>query len=151
MDVQKIKYILLDLRSDNIYGLRTEYPNLFIGNSRVEICEDRLSINQENFILTDGLLELLAQRKPRGYSNSDLIEYRKILLLTSVHKRNFKPNERIVSTRSYKYTRIISKLFPPRRRPNILKKRTRTSEEKMNEHQKGNAVKLFGNWFHHSR
>ena len=71
-------------------------------------------IINEKYTLTHGLVNLLTKEHPDGYTTKDLSEYREILLLTNAHKRKFNRNEHINSTRIWKYTNIIAKLFPSR-------------------------------------
>lgn len=98
--------------------------------------DDALMIGDERFALTKGLVNLLSLPMPKNYTKQDLINYKKILLLTSAHKQNFKPQSRIASSTKWKYVNIIKKLFPPKRvKKNIIvsnKKETTGIEEELN-------------------
>ena len=53
--------------------------------------------NGEKCSLTNGLVNLLSQSIPENYTKQDLQNYN-ILLLTSAHKQNFRPYDRIASS-----------------------------------------------------
>ena len=75
-----------------------------------------LVINDNEFKLTKGLFNLLTKNSPNSFSKRDLNEYKKILLLTNVHRQGFNPNGKIIATKGWKYRNVIAKMFPPTRK-----------------------------------
>lgn len=114
MYADKIKYLLLEI-PDVKYGIQQKDSKIFMGMKPIEIKDNSLLVENESFLLTDGLVNLLATNRPVKYSVNDLEQYRKILLLTSAHKLHFCATEKIKATAGWKYKNIISKLFPPKR------------------------------------
>lgn len=111
----QIKFRLLEIAPDNIYGIRRDESKWVIGNIAVEIRGKHLIIGSDKFLLSDGVVELLTQKEPHTYSDNDLSVYKNILLVTSAHKRGFNPNNAINANHSWKYINVISKIFRPRR------------------------------------
>jgi hypothetical protein len=108
-------YQLLDLDDTYYYGVRKEGQHYVIGSCRMEIKSKYILIRGEKFFLTHGLMELLTRNFPKGYSNKDLSEYKKILLLSNAHKKEFDSAQRIVCSRGWKYLKVIAKLFPSKK------------------------------------
>lgn len=98
---------------DKDYGLtRDDIDGSWkMGMKKVFIDRNDIVVDGEKFHGTKGLWELLTKKSPVSYDKKDLDEYKKILLLTSGHKKNFDPNASIRRTRAFKYTKIIQDLF----------------------------------------
>ena len=60
---------------------------------------------------TEGLWELLTLKDPSNYTETDLNNYKEILISTNAHKKNYNPDEGISGNRHSKYQKVISKLF----------------------------------------
>ena len=110
------KYLLLNIAPDNSFGLKNVHSNWFIGRKPVDVRDNILIVENEEFLLTEELAELLTQKEPRSYSSDDLLEYKKILLLTNAHRKHYDPTHQINANRSWKYVNVISKIFKPKRR-----------------------------------
>lgn len=99
------------------YGVRRERGKLMIGTSRVYIQNDKISIAGHEYTTTPGLLELLFKKVP----NTDLITeidyqaYKKILIETNAHRRDYDLNKPIKANRGQKYLRVIKPLFKLRK------------------------------------
>jgi hypothetical protein len=116
MNAKIIKFKLLEMPPRNMYGLRRGKSKLFIGDSNVKITGNRLKIKSYDFLLTEGLFNLLSQDKCSEFTEKDLNYYKSILLLTNAHRHGFDPKQKIISSKSWKYKNVISKLFPPQRK-----------------------------------
>lgn len=99
------------------YGLRFE-NGYVIGDTPVLYRKNKVTLQGKDFVVTDGLHELLVKRIPQHYTAEDLAIYKDILILTNAHKKQYNPTSRINANSSWKYKNIISVLFPPRRRRN---------------------------------
>lgn len=99
---------------DTLYGPHKDSNGEWkFGNSYIKLNEDKIMIGNQNWLLTPGLVELMFHRMPKNYDKTELGIYKKILIDTSAHKRDFKSDGQIKGTRAYKYQHIISKLFKP--------------------------------------
>ncbi|KAG5886855.1 hypothetical protein JTB14_017661 [Gonioctena quinquepunctata] len=78
-------------------------------------------VHNINFVLTEGLLQLLLKRVPQHYESEDLVAYKNILELTIAHEKLYKTDRPVNSNGSWKYRNIISLLFPPKRRRDVKK------------------------------
>ena len=98
---------------DNRTGIRHDsfQEKYFIGSSEVTFEGANVIINNNKYIGTPGLYELLFKNQPNNYSKEDLKNYKNILDISNAHRRNFKPNEQILGTRSTKYNGIIAPLY----------------------------------------
>lgn len=136
MAVMNNKYQLLDVAPDNLFGVRREGQDLYIGNTPIELRGKILLVgNDDEFLMTDGLMQLLTKKDPIKYTNEDLKEYKNILLLTNAHRRCYKAHCQINANNSLKYKNVVSILFPPKR---PAKSRIRSDKKlilKTNEHQ----------------
>lgn len=97
---------------DTLYGPHKDSNGEWkFGNSYIKLIEDKIMIGNQNWLLTPGLIQLMFHRIPKNYDKTELGIYKKILMDTSAHKRDYKPDGQIKGTRAYKYQNIISKLF----------------------------------------
>jgi hypothetical protein len=113
---RKIILRLSEVPKNNQFGFRLVKDIWYIGNTIAEFKENMLILGSEKYTLTNGLLNLLTQDIPKNYNSKDLSDYKGILLLTNGHRRGFERNSHINSSKSWKYTNIIAKLFPARRK-----------------------------------
>lgn len=116
------KYIVKMLHSSppkrkyHVYGARLENEGIMIGNSKIFVDEsDNLQINNEIFKGTPGLFELIFTSNPTNYTTTDLRTFKKILITTNAHKKNYTSSLPIHKNTSIKYRNIISKLFPTKK------------------------------------
>lgn len=112
-----------DKEFDHVHGLRVGDNGQWMLGSKVARfdLDDNLSIGDETFASTKGLLELIFKCSPQEYSTGDLEQYKRILQLTNAHRRSYKADKPLRSSRSAKYKGIIRELF--RREKPTSKKR----------------------------
>lgn len=107
-----ISNLIKNKKIDKVYGPRKdEKGNWKLGNANLEINNEKIIVGNQKWASTPGLLELLFFQFPKSYDKSELEIYKKILLDTNVHRRNYNPNEQINGNRGEKYKKIISTLF----------------------------------------
>lgn len=97
---------------DTTYGLHVDSKTnkLHLGTKELKIGEDNeIMIDKHIFPGTMGLYELIFMTKPleKEITQSDRENYKKILELTSAHKRNRDPTAQVKGTRAKKYTKYI--------------------------------------------
>lgn len=111
------------LRLDRCFGPRKDLikKTWLMGDSIISFNKDKVIIGDKKWTLSNGLHELLFYNNPMGYTQSDLRQYKEILNETHVHRRNFQSDGALRSSKSYKYKKVIRKLFPPK---NILLENT---------------------------
>lgn len=113
------KYVLLLLQPDEsnkldkVYGIRSDGNRWLIGNSVIQITDDNIYIDDEEFKGSPGVFELLFMKHPDKsvYNDQDLETYKKILQATNAHKQNYDEKHQVMSNRGKKYTKIIKPLF----------------------------------------
>lgn len=117
-----------DDNSDIIYGVYFgDDGDTKIGNAKVTFTDtDSILIGHVTFPPERGLYELMFKKKPDPeiYSAEDMIDYKRILDLTSAHRVNYSPHERIKSNSGYKYTQVIKHLFNKERKGKGFNERT---------------------------
>lgn len=97
---------------DTLYGPHKDSNGEWkFGNSSVKLNDDKIVIGSQSWLLTPGLYELMFHIKPKNYDKTELEIYKKILLETNAHKRDYKSDGQIKGTKAYKYKNILSKLF----------------------------------------
>lgn len=114
-----LKYVSLHLdeknakQLDKIYGIRKQGQSFFLGNSFLTIKRDVINIDNEKYVGTPGLFELLFMKRPDStiVTQADLFQYKILLEQTSAHKQHYDPKRQANSNRGYKYVHIIKPLF----------------------------------------
>lgn len=81
------------------------------GNSDLKLSDEKIIIGNKSWALTPGLYSLIFHKKPKEFDTSEMEIYKKILIDTNAHRRNFNPNNQLKGNKGYKYTHIIKKLF----------------------------------------
>lgn len=110
--INKYLEVLTTDNSDKVYGPKLINNELKLGNHNIYIVGDTLRIDESKFEFSKGLFNLIFYKKPpAGYTNSDLNEYKKILNLTNVHRRNFDAKQPVKSNTGHKYMYIIKPLL----------------------------------------
>jgi hypothetical protein len=115
------KYIVKFIRNetndlDDVYGIRYDGSNFTIGDTIINIKYDELFVDDDSYIGTPGLFELLFMNNPdiSIVKDNDLTTYKKILQTTNAHKKRYSLSGTVNEIRTNnKYRRIISKLFQP--------------------------------------
>lgn len=118
-EVNSLKSPQIDL----MYGLRSHKGHLKLGNDKVTIGDDKNGVNYtynirtKKFAVTPGLTSLLLENNPKYYTETDLKRYQDMLLYTNAHKKDFSTRGAIRRhTKSTKYNKIITQLFPDKRK-----------------------------------
>lgn len=98
---------------DNTYGIYYDdvTSSFKIGSSTFNQIGNNFQINDQKYIGSSGLFELLFLKTPQNYTPDDLSEYGKILKLTHAYKRNFESDGQTKGSSSYKYRKIIKPLI----------------------------------------
>lgn len=96
---------------DTVFGPRSENELILLGNYALHVNGDVIIIDNQQFKATPGLYELIFLKDPYGFDKNDLIQYEKILKLTSAHRRKYNPTSQINGNKSNKYINIIGKMF----------------------------------------
>ena len=98
---------------DKIYGIREENGQFMIGNSPIEFEGNYINVNGAKYATTHGLLELLITKQPSEsqITTTDMENYRKILEVSSAHKKRYDGNEKILPHNSNKFKYFIAPMF----------------------------------------
>ena len=114
------KYLKSDVSDlDNQFGIKFNGKEWIIGNSSVKFSEDDfIIVGGEKFKGSEGLYNLLFEKIPNQevIQHSDLESYKRILEISSAHKKTYSANKNIASNRGYKYKIIIAPLFQSSRK-----------------------------------
>lgn len=113
------EYLAL-LRSDNkttldcSYGVRRLANDKFmIGDTPIEFKKSSINVGDARYDKTIGLIELLFKKEPdeANMNNSDLENYKTIVLQTNAHKKFYKADEAIRESKGLKFNYYIPKSF----------------------------------------
>lgn len=99
---------------DTVFGVYFSNNGTMIGNKRIDLDKnDDIYIDGKRYAGTQGLYELIFMKLPndRIYTNSDLQNYKSVLLATSAHKRDYNERNQVKSNKGYKYTNVIAPLL----------------------------------------
>ena len=82
---------------DRLYGVRKNNDSYSIGNSLLTFDKNNVKVDEANFPRTKGLMELLIMKNPNSEyaKKADFSNFRKILEISSVHKKHNQSNEAI--------------------------------------------------------
>jgi hypothetical protein len=95
---------------DKKYGLSNVNGEWYLGSAAVKFTPSSVLIGDMQYATTKGLISLLTQKDPVGYSQRDLDNYRAMLLHTKHHLTV--SGENIKFRKGVKYEKIIKPLFP---------------------------------------
>uniref|UniRef100_A0ABD2WGU2 DUF8207 domain-containing protein n=1 Tax=Trichogramma kaykai TaxID=54128 RepID=A0ABD2WGU2_9HYME len=98
---------------DKLYGVRMQTDEYYLGNSPLRFDGDMVYIDNESYIKSKGLLELLFKKNPdpKHITNTDTVAYEKILDSTNVHRKRFADDGDLRKHNSKKFEYIIEPLF----------------------------------------
>ena len=112
------KYLKLDDKvKDKTFGINKIDGHHHIGDTHVIIHKNNIIIDNEKFIGTPGLWELIMLKEPprENYTQKEFEDYIKILLKTHVlHKGNNPNNPYPKSSKGYKWNRFLSTIWENR-------------------------------------
>lgn len=109
---------------DTTYGIRLDgQGGTVIGDSAVSFAKGKISVQDQTFDITPGLMELLFKKVPdREKVQSDALrDYKKILQMTNAHRQMYSAEKPINATKGLKYTTVISQIFPAKSRKPVGK------------------------------
>lgn len=98
---------------DNTYGINQRGNKFYLGDTSLLVKDNRIKINNKNFKLSDGLLELLFMKNPdlSIVKSDDKETYKEMLHMTNAHRYSNSIDSRIKGSRSIKYNKVIKRLF----------------------------------------
>ena len=100
---------------DHSYGVNhdSELNKWSIGSSNIDFHSNSndFTLNGSEYTGTRGLYELMFKSIPKNFTPEYKEQYKKILLSTNLHKRNFDPNNQLPGSTNYKYKNSIKELI----------------------------------------
>lgn len=95
------------------FGVRSERGKLMMGTSRVFVDDYKIRVARQIFLRTPGLYDLLFKKSPNLslITEDDKQNYKKMLLATNAHRRDYSATKPIKSNKGLKYTKVIKPLF----------------------------------------
>lgn len=95
------------------FGVRLDRGILKLGESRVSVTNNTITVGRQPYDKTPGLNELLFKKMPDMtlLTEEDLSKYKQILMYTNAHRRDFDPKKPIKSNKGFKYLHVIKPLF----------------------------------------
>src|SRR5258705_8961425 len=115
---------------DTTFGVREEHDGYKIGNVTIGITmEHSITIGTKKYWLKEGLISLLTNKFPSGYSTGDLNYYKEILISTNAMRQNNDPDiNNPKSSGSKKWTTIVTHIWSEFRGEKVGQGLKRTSE-----------------------
>lgn len=110
-----LKFIVEDghSKADFTYGIIYD-DGWRMGRYPVQFKNNDIIIRDKRYKGTPGLFELIFKKHPNNiFTEDDLKTYKEMLIQTKAHVGK---DGKVISSRGYKYTNIISNMFPPRRK-----------------------------------
>ena len=102
--------------ADTTYGLKDRKGAFYIGNKPVVIKENNIVVEDEEYEGTPGLWELIVSKKQKDFTKEDYNSYAKLMVKTNVLHSGYNPeNKKPRSSRSYKWTNILSDIWDNRK------------------------------------
>lgn len=113
--ISHYEHILSVNEGDTMYGPRRErFGNeLTLGQSFLTFSTSKNTINIDEFEfpISRGLLDLIFCKHPENYDKNDLERYKDILEICCVHRKGYDPDESLRKSKSAKFKAIIEPLF----------------------------------------
>ena len=78
---------------DTTFGIRYEDGDWMIGNKRIKINGDDITIDGEVYDGTPGLWSLITDKAPKQYDNEDLEWYKELLDETSAMRQHYNSHD----------------------------------------------------------
>lgn len=102
-----------DAQIDFTYGPKYDprASSWSLGGCSLDFDSGKIIIDGEFYFPdSEGLLKLLFNKEPVGFTREDEENYQRILNITNVHRREFNPSKQIKANIGHKYKNIIKKL-----------------------------------------
>ena len=97
---------------DKFYGIYAEDGNFKIGDKNTTIEKDNIIIDDITFVGTPGLWELITLKNPENYTEEDLTNYQRLVILTNTAYRNNNPLQNYPKqSRGIKWKNIIKPIW----------------------------------------
>ncbi len=97
---------------DTVTGVRYEGADMMIGDKKIEIRGSDLKIEDQTYKGTAGLWSLITERRPKGYTEEDLKNYKDIMIETNALYQNNDPtSRRAKSSKSYKWKNYLAPIW----------------------------------------
>ena len=97
---------------DKFYGIYAEDGNFKIGDKKITIEKDNIIIDDITFVGTPGLWELITLKNPENYTEEDLTNYQRLVILTNTAYRNNNPFQNYPKqSRGIKWKNIIKPIW----------------------------------------
>ena len=97
---------------DKFYGIYAEDGNFKIGDKKITIEKNNIIINDITFVGTPGLWELITSKNPENYTEEDLTNYQRLVILTNTAYRNNDPFQNYPKqSRGIKWKNIIKPIW----------------------------------------
>lgn len=103
---------------DQTYGPRKINNKWFLGSDSLEFDDENFTIGSRTFPITQGLANLIFQKRPVDHSQEDLSLYKEIMKQTNLFRRSYEENSSIMGNKGYKYVHLIKPILESE---NILK------------------------------
>lgn len=102
-----------DLIDTGSTGIKIKNGSFYIGNLEIKFENNDLIIGNNQYLATQGLLELLFYKQPdkKRVEKADMDNYREILEKSSAHLKYYSTEFPIAASKSIKYKNIIAPLF----------------------------------------
>ena len=78
---------------DRFYGIYAEDGKFKIGDKFITIEDNNIKVEDKIFVGTPGFWELVTSKNPENYTNEDLSDYKRLVILTNTAYRNNNPNQ----------------------------------------------------------
>ena len=97
---------------DKFYGIYAEDGKFKIGDKKITIEKDNIIIDDITFVGTPGLWELITLKNPENYTEEDLTNYKRLVILTNTAYRNNDPFQNYPKqSRGIKWKNIIKPIW----------------------------------------
>ena len=98
--------------ADKTYGLYDKKGKFYIGNKPVDIKENNIVVDDEEYEGTPDLWELIVSKEPKDFTKEDYENYAKLMVKTkTLHVGNNPENKRPKSSKSYKWNTILKDIW----------------------------------------
>lgn len=95
------------------FGVRAERGKLMLGSASITINDQFITVAGHKYRNTPGLKQLLLKKDVNLnlVTDSDMQNYKSMLLDTNAHRRDYEPSKPIKSNKGQKYLQVIKPLF----------------------------------------
>ena len=112
------KFVSKDANADMTYGIYNKNGEFYIGDTKVGVIGDDISVGEKVYQGTPGLWELIVMRIPSEevYTDEDYETYAEIMLSTNALRRgNSKDNNMPKASKGYKWAHLLKTIWDARK------------------------------------